>query len=97
MSESVHDFCPKCMVGSLQPVLTGFTGVLHGSFVSVPAMPALQCDVCGLIEYSPVALSQLEALFGQQRPSAGPPRAASARPPGDADSVDWPHGPRFTP
>lgn len=97
MSESVHDFCPKCMVGSLQPVLTIFTGVLHGSFVSVPAMPALQCDVCALIEYSPIALSQLELLFGDLRPSADPPRAASTRPPGDIDSVGWPRGPHFTP
>lgn len=97
MNETTHTFCPQCAVGSLKPVQTAYTGMLRGSFVSVPAMPALLCDVCGYIEYAAAALSQLEALFGELPPGAEPPRPASARAPGEADAADWPRGSRFTP
>ncbi len=60
--------CPACMVGRLQQRRITYVHVYNGTLVSVPNMPAWQCDFCRAIEYDTDSLQRIDALVGHSGP-----------------------------
>lgn len=58
--------CPQCQMGTLHPQRIVFAHWFEGQFITIPNFPAWACDICGLCEYDPVALEQLELILGPE-------------------------------
>jgi hypothetical protein len=70
MSESLSFNCPNCQVGICHPVPGLFLSVHEGYLVSVPDIPAWQCDVCQFQEFDRDRLVQLDTLLGEAVPGS---------------------------
>jgi hypothetical protein len=68
MSDSLSFNCPNCQVGICHPVPSLFLSVHQGYLVSVPDIPAWQCDVCQFQEFDRDRLAQLDHLLGEAVP-----------------------------
>jgi YgiT-type zinc finger domain-containing protein len=73
--------CPECHAGVMeQDFITYFTW-LGSELITVPDFPAWVCDVCGLREYDPQAVSWLNALLSSGvGPSSHPKRPRPSSP-----------------
>ncbi len=89
--------CPHCLVGLMKPAKATFTGVLRGSFISVPDMDAVICDVCGAREFSNDALIGLEALIGNMNATVEPTRQSYRLTPAEQDLINRLRGTRLKP
>ncbi len=56
--------CQNCHTGVLHPKSITYANWHAGQFVTVPHMPAWQCDVCALCEVEAEALNHLLPLLG---------------------------------
>lgn len=80
--------CPRCQIGNLQPVTATYTAVQNGMLLSVPNMPAWQCDICQYQEFDFDALGRVEALVGHFGPPDERARPAAKLPSVDADAPE---------
>ncbi len=69
MPQEDRYLCPMCQMGRLHLRLVTYVHVYNATLVSVPNMPAWECDFCHAVEYDAESLQRVEALVGQ----AGPP------------------------
>lgn len=68
----MYTSCPICQVGQPRPRLTNFLGVVNGTLLHAPNVPAWVCDVCGEVFYEPTAMRRMELLVGLGGPAAHP-------------------------
>lgn len=71
MNDQPFFVCPQCQIGHLTEANRTYVLVHRGMIVSVPDVPALTCDVCGLQEFEPETIIRLEALLRQSDQTRG--------------------------
>ncbi|MCK6580256.1 MAG: YgiT-type zinc finger protein [Anaerolineae bacterium] len=77
--------CPRCQIGTLQPIQATYTTVYRGALLSVPNITAWNCDICGFIEYDDEMMAQLEAMTGEYPLNDDAPRQSAKPAALDAD------------
>jgi YgiT-type zinc finger domain-containing protein len=84
---TTHDkhTCPRCQIGSMMPTTATYSTVYRAALLSVPNIPAWNCDICGYIEYDDETMTRLEALVGEYVLSNDTARMNAKLPPLDAD------------
>lgn len=97
MTEKTAPACPRCQIGYLQPGLTTYSGIYHGTLLSVPNVPTWTCDICQYQEYDDVAMLHLEALVGDFTPPADTIRPASKPQSRESELTEKKPTPRFKP
>lgn len=65
-----------------------YTHVVNGVLMSVPEMPAWQCDICGYHEFDQHALRRLERLTEDESAEAG--RGTPRHPANDSPEIRKP-------
>jgi YgiT-type zinc finger domain-containing protein len=55
--------CPECHAGVMEQAFITYFTWLGSELITVPDFPAWVCDVCGLREYDPQAVSWLNTLL----------------------------------
>jgi hypothetical protein len=68
--------------------LATYAGVYRGLFISAPAVPCYQCDICSHREFDERALAYLDALVGQLGAPHERVRTPAKAAPPDADVAD---------
>jgi YgiT-type zinc finger domain-containing protein len=79
--------CPRCQIGNLQPAQATYASVHKGMFLSVPNVPAWQCDICQFQEFDYDVITWVEALMGHAGMPADASRPAAKVPTVDADAT----------